>query len=136
MLEQLERPTPRLNESAPLTSLNDEERAALARLLDTLDEFRLMRATMSIHELSAFIRVGLDEGNNVKHYAQVSGVHPSLMSKHLSDLGVKARNGEQGLNLVEPRKHHTNLRDNAMVLTVKGRALLHKMAKRLSKSFS
>jgi DNA-binding MarR family transcriptional regulator len=49
------------------------------------------------------------------------------------DLGQRTRKGEEGLGLVEQRTSAHSLREHEMSLSVKGRALLARIIKRLSK---
>ena len=56
-------------------------------------------------------------------YSKRSGVAQSVMSRHLLDLGDKARLGGPGYGLVTSSRDPVNLRRRPVVLTNKGRAL-------------
>jgi hypothetical protein len=101
--------------------MDDVDKRAVSRLMHVIHRFRLIRQTMPVHLIEALLRVALDEGKSVKHYAQQSAVSTSVMSRHLLDLGTEFRNGEQGLGLIEKKVAAHSLREHEVYLTLKGR---------------
>lgn len=104
-------------------SLNTAEKKRLGAWLGGLDMLLAIRHTLPGHYMRAFILVALDEGKGVMEYAKKSGVAQSVMSRHLLDLGDKARLGGKGYGLVTMRQDPLNLRRHQVMLTDKGRAL-------------
>jgi len=71
--------------------------------------------------------VALDEGKGVNAYARALGVHRATMSRHLRDIGARARNGGPGLGLVTVEKHATDPLKSQVLLTAKGRSIAKKI---------
>lgn len=117
--------------SVEFDALSEDDKRTLNALLDVLEQFRLMRGTVPVHLVSAFLRVALHEGKSTRQYADDSGVSPSVMSRHLLDVGPKLRTGDEGLGLVQAKQAPENLRRNEMVLSPKGVALARRIARRL-----
>jgi len=104
-------------------SMNADEKKKLESWLQGLDMFLALRHTLPGHYMRAFLLVALDEGKGVTEYATLSGVAQSVMSRHLSDLGDKDRNGRPGYGLLTMRMDPLNLRRHQVMLTNKGRAI-------------
>src|SRR5260370_24418543 len=83
-------------------SLSDDEKAAISNLEAALKQFFKLRATMPLQYITAFLLVALKEGQTVTELARGAGITPSLMTRHLSDLGRNNRYHKDGYDLVEP----------------------------------
>jgi DNA-binding MarR family transcriptional regulator len=97
----------------------------------TLEAFRnghkpfvLIRHTLPMQYVLAFLDIALDEGLGVTEYAKKARVSQSVMSRHLLDLGDKARDGGPGYGLVTSRQDPLNLRRHQVMLTDKRRAMV------------
>jgi DNA-binding MarR family transcriptional regulator len=99
------------------------EKRKLGAFLTAHDPFRAIRQTMPMQYVVTFLLVCLEEGKGVTEYAQQAGVPQSVMSRHLLDLGDKARDGTPGFGLVTLRQDPLNLRRHQCLLTDKGRAV-------------
>jgi DNA-binding MarR family transcriptional regulator len=110
-----------------------DERQAGVRLLTAVECFRELRHTMPMQYILTFLMIALEEGLSVGDYAKKAGVSPSVMSRHVLDLGMRQRNkiGE-GFGLLETRLNLENLREHSVHLTPKGVALFHRVARVLS----
>lgn len=111
--------------------VSDEERASARSLLAAHEPFRALRATMPLQYVTAFLLVAEEEGLGVVDYAQRAGVSISVMSRHLLDIGERNRNMDEGFGLVTYRSNPLELRKHEYMLTDKGRALLHQIARKL-----
>lgn len=109
----------------------DQERRTGLRLMAALECFKELRHTMPLQYVLAYLLVALDEGKSVGEYAVKAGVSPSVMSRHIMDIGMRNRNMEAGFELVMTKPNLTNLREHSVWLTDKGRALYHKITRRL-----
>jgi DNA-binding MarR family transcriptional regulator len=69
--------------------------------------------------VTTFLMVALEEGKGVNAYARAVGIDRSSMSRHLRDIGSRAKNG--GLIKVEP--HPTDSQRRQVFLTDKGRSV-------------
>lgn len=114
-------------------TFNDDERRHGVRLMSVLECFTEIRGTMPLQYVLAFLLVVMDEGKTVGEYARKAGTGNSVMSRHLLDIGPRARNKEEeGFGLVETRQNLANLREHTVHLTDKGRALYHKIVRRMA----
>lgn len=112
-------------------TFDEEERKAASRLLAALECFREMRTTMPLQYVFAFLLVALDEGKTVGEYAIKAGVSPSVMSRHIMDIGIRNRKMQPGFELVVTKQNVVNLREHTVHLTDKGRALFRKLARHI-----
>lgn len=116
---------------------SDTERKAGLRLLGALECFKEIRHTMPLQYVLTFMLVALEEGKSIGEYASKSGVSPSVMSRHVLDIGMRARMVDKhgapvpGFDLVYTKPNINNLREHSVWLTDKGRALYHKLCRRL-----
>lgn len=97
--------------------------------LSALEVFRELRDTMPMQYVTTFLLVALNEGKSVTEYATMAGVSKSVMSRHILDIGERDRYMEEGFGLVTYRPHPMELRRHEVLLTDKGRALLHRLAR-------
>lgn len=112
--------------------IDDQERNNLLGLLAAIDCFREIRTTMPLQYMATFLMVALDEGKSVGEYAVKANVSPSVMSRHILDIGARNRHMEKGFDLVFTKQNPQNLREHTVFLSDKGRALIHKLSRRLS----
>jgi DNA-binding MarR family transcriptional regulator len=113
--------------------LDITDRGKLNILLDVLESFRLLRATMPLQYVVSLLLVATDEGRSVGEYAARLGVSPSVMSRHLLDIGVRNRHFEEGFGLVEYRPDPMNLRAHQYYLTARGRTLAQQIIRQLNR---
>ena len=111
--------------------LSDASKRKAAGMLDVLDMFVAIRGDMPVQYMRAYLMVALREGQGVTWYAEQAGVSKSVMSRHLHDIGDEHRTGKEGYGLVIHRQHPTTLRAVEVWLTPKGRALWHRIERRL-----
>lgn len=102
-------------------------------LLAAIDAFASERATLPMQYIRTFLLVALKEGKTVGEYATEADVSPSVMSRHIADLGVRTRGMQPGLGLLITKQNLENLREHAVYLTDKGRALAHKIDRTLER---
>jgi len=112
-------------------SLDDETKNAMHDMLAALEPFRALRQTMPLQYIVSFLLVALEEGKGVNEYAERAGVGTSVMSRHLLDIGERNRHMEEGFGLVTQRPDPMELRKHQMMLTPKGRAVAHQIARHL-----
>lgn len=113
--------------------VSDDEAKQLKRLLKSLNTFRLLKDTMPLQYVMAFLAVATDEGKGVKDYAEKLGVNQTTMSRHLLDIGPRNRNMEDGFNLVQYRASPFELRRHEYYLTAKGRQLINHVLRELER---
>src|SRR5262245_1857877 len=108
---------------------------ALNRLDRVVRLFRELRYTMPLQYVTSFLAVALDEGRTVTEYADKLKTSKSVMSRHLLDIGPRARDMEPGLDLVEFKPRLTNLREHEYRLTPTGHALACKLIRVLQEEY-
>jgi len=101
--------------------------AMLQNALKALQPFIDLRDTMPLQYVRAFMLVATDPGHNVTWYANKAGISPSLMARHLEDIGEVDRYREPGFGLVEQFVNPRDRRERLMHLTDKGRDIAHKI---------
>ena len=99
--------------------------ATLKNALKALQPFFDLRDTMPLQYVRAFMLVATDPGHNVTWYANKAGISPSLMARHLEDIGEVDRYREPGFGLVEQFVNPRDRRERLMHLTDKGRDIAH-----------
>ena len=97
-----------------------EDLSTPGNMLRSLEPFRSLNSSMPLQCVSAFMLVACDEGQNVTEYARRAGVTPSLMTRHLSDIGTTNRHHLPGLGLVEQVHNVMDRRERLVRLTAKG----------------
>jgi hypothetical protein len=70
--------------------------ATLKNALKALQPFFDLRDTMPLQYVRAFMLVATDPGHNVTWYANKAGISPSLMARHLEDIGEVDRYRKPG----------------------------------------
>jgi hypothetical protein len=78
---------------------------AIQALLWALKPLVNLRGSMPLPYVTTFLMVALGEGEGVCSYARMSGISRAAMSRHLRDIGDRARNGGPGLGLVTIERH-------------------------------
>ena len=116
-------------------SLPPEERPKVDVLLAALEPFAILRGTMPLQYVRAFLLVAREEGLGVGDYADRAGVAQSVMTRHLrhlSDLGPSNRHHEEGFGLITSQPDPMNRRKHQVSLTPKGKALWHRIGRALA----
>jgi len=108
---------------------------AVQTLLWALKPFLDLRRSRSIPLpfATTFLMVAIDEGNGVNAYARAVGIHRSIMSRYLRDIGARSRNGGPGLGLVSVEQHPDDPVRTQVFLTAKGRVIANKVFSQLQK---
>lgn len=112
-------------------TLSDEEIAAARALLIALKNFKAIRPTMPLQYVLTFLEVCVDEGKGVLEYAERAEVPPTVMTRHLLDIGDRNRAREDGFGLITQERDKLDLRRHHARLTTKGKALMHRMMQAL-----
>jgi DNA-binding MarR family transcriptional regulator len=102
-------------------------------LAEVLDQFETMRPNIPLHQVKMLVKLALDEGKSQKYYSEKWEYPPSTVSRAMLDLGMRTRKGEEGLGLVDFRTSAHSLREHEVFLSTKGKGLLSRVLKRLSK---
>jgi hypothetical protein len=108
-------------------TLTEEEKAYARALLLALEPFREIRGSMPLQYVYTFLQVATDEGKGVTEYAQKAGVSPTVMTRHLLDIGDRNRKAEQGFGLVTQERDREDLRRHHARITPTGKALMNKI---------
>lgn len=111
--------------------MKDGERQAISRAIDALEAFTLERPNIPAGHIVAFLRLALDEGKSVKHYAEVNERETSTMARALLTLGSLNRKGEPGMMLIEDRISAHSRREYEVYLTAKGKTMLRRFVGKL-----
>lgn len=107
-------------------TLNEEERAYARALLAALEPFAADRQTMPLQYVLSFLRVCSDEGEGSTEYARRTGISPTVMTRHLLDIGERNRAREEGFGWISQERDKHDLRRHAAKVSLPGRALLNK----------
>lgn len=108
-------------------TLSEEEKAFARSLRLALEPFRNIRPTMPLQYLHTFLLVCEYEGKGVGEYATMSEVAPTVMTRHLLDIGDRNRSREDGFGLITQERSTFDLRKHYARVTSFGKATLHKM---------
>jgi DNA-binding MarR family transcriptional regulator len=116
------------------SELSEEAKAASAALREALVAFlkEAERDTMPAQYITTFLLVAHRPGLSVNKYAELAQVSPSVMSRHLLDIGDRNRHMKAGFGLVTGRPNPMKLRKHEYWLTPKGHALLERMHRLLT----
>jgi DNA-binding MarR family transcriptional regulator len=107
------------------------EKVILKAALASLEPFTEIRSTMPLQYVKAFLLVALEEGLSVTEYARRAGITPSLMTRHLSDIGEVNRYHDVGFGLVEQETDLMDRRYKKAKLSAKGKGVVAKMVRAL-----
>lgn len=113
--------------------LNDDEKRAIKGFAEALDEFTERRANIPTHQIAILCRLLNDEGKSQRYYADKWQLPRSTISRAMLDLGRKTRSGDPGLGLIEERANMEDLREQEIYVSSVGKALLRKVAKKVTK---
>lgn len=108
-------------------TLNDEEKAYARALMLALEPFRDMRSTMPLQYVYTFLQVCTDEGKGVTEYAKAQNISPTVMTRHLLDIGERNRQREDGFGLVTQERDPKDLRRHSARVTPVGKATMRKI---------
>lgn len=112
-------------------TLSDEEIATARALYLALKNFTDLRPTMPLQYVMTYLQVCMDEGKGVLEYAARAEVPPTVMTRHLLDIGDRNRAGEEGFGLVTQERDRTDLRRHHARVTAKGKAMIQRMRQAL-----
>lgn len=115
----------------------DEEAATLDLGIDLINCFREVDPKMPSSYMAMFMAVAREPGMGPTHYAQRIGTIQPIASRILLEIGIKARERQQPLGLVDRTSGSEDLRSQAYYLTTKGRLLerkIHAAVKRHAKA--
>jgi DNA-binding MarR family transcriptional regulator len=115
-------------------TLTNEERAAMRALYLALKEFTALRPTMPLQYVMTFLLVATEEGKGVTEYAKMNEVSPTVMTRHLLDIGDRNRARETGFGLVTQERDPTDLRRHHARVTPKGKGVAHRVLQALKTS--
>ena len=110
-------------------TMPDNERRAVLRQLNIIEMFRELRTTMPLQYIHTFLLVASEEGCSVGYYATKAQVSPSVMSRHILDIGERNRDRDPGFGLVQTKPNMENLREHVVFLSPKGKALISRLAR-------
>jgi DNA-binding MarR family transcriptional regulator len=79
--------------------------------------------------IAAFLQVAMKPGEGPTDYAKYLGTIQPVMSRTLSEIGVKARERDEPLFWVDREEDRENMRKKRFFLTAKGQALLRRILK-------
>jgi hypothetical protein len=111
---------------------NDQMRL-LRGLVALVEEFRDLRENIPSHQIEMVQGLAVNEGRTQKFYSDDWGMPPATVSRAFLDLGRKNRKGDDGLGLVEGRVSAHSLKEHEVYLATKGRSLLRRVLKGLSR---
>lgn len=113
-------------------TLSDEEIAAARGLLLALKNFKQFPVShLPLGYVLTFLEVCVDEGKGVMEYAERAEVPPTVMTRHLLDIGDRNRAREEGFGLITQERDKLDLRRHHARITPKGKALMHRMMQAL-----
>lgn len=112
-------------------TLSDEEIAAARALYLALKNFTDLRPTMPLQYVMTYLQVCMDEGKGVLEYAQRAEVPPTVMTRHLLDIGDRNRTGQEGFGLVTQERDRTDLRRHHARITPVGKSMIQRMRQAL-----
>jgi DNA-binding MarR family transcriptional regulator len=92
------------------------------------------RSGIPLSFVTVFLMIAHDEGKGVNTYAREFGVHRSMMSRYLRDIGRRSRNGGRGLGLVSVEPHPVDPQRTQVFLTGKGRSVAKEIFLRLRRA--
>jgi Transcriptional regulators len=105
-------------------SVSDIDKGELSKALAVLEPFKNLSSTMPLQYVTAFMLVALEEGKGVTEYAKEAGVAPSVMTRHLADLGDVNRYHESGYGLVKLETDLMDRRFKKVMLTHAGKGIV------------
>jgi DNA-binding MarR family transcriptional regulator len=119
-------------DKVPSHSLPEEQLKVMRAIALATETFMSVRREMPLQYLRSFLLVVMYPGKSVIEYARLAGVSQTVMSRHLLDIGDRARDRSAGFGLVTTRPNPWNQREKQVLLTEKGKQIAHKMARALT----
>jgi DNA-binding MarR family transcriptional regulator len=113
--------------------MEDEDLRAGQALLEAIEVFTSERHTMPLQYFRTFIYVALHEGKTVREMAKELGQSPTVMSRHLLDIGDFNRHNEPGMGLVTYKSMPPDRREHKAFLTPQGKTMFAKVTRKLRK---
>jgi DNA-binding MarR family transcriptional regulator len=104
--------------------ISDDDKRVLTNLEAALKPFFKLSPTMPMQYVTAFLLVALKEGQTVGELATRAGITPSLMTRHLADLGQNNRYHEKGYDLIVKTDDPMDRRTRRQRLTDKGQRVV------------
>ncbi len=104
-------------------SFTEEERVYLRALLIALRLFIKAKPTLPLSYVITALTVALDENEGVAEYAEKCNMSPTVMTRHLLDLGERNRLKEPGLGWIQQERDLFDLRKHRARFTSQGAAL-------------
>lgn len=104
-------------------SFTDEERAYLRALQLALKQILKAKPTIPLSYVVTALSVALDENKGVAEYAEDCSMSPTVMTRHLLDLGERNRLKEPGLGWIQQERDLFDLRKHRARFTSIGAAL-------------
>lgn len=105
-------------------SFTDDERAHLRALLLALKPFIKAKPTIPLSYVITALTVALKENEGVAEYAKACDMSPTVMTRHLLDLGERNRLKEPGLGWIEQERDLFDLRKHRARFTAAGASML------------
>lgn len=115
-------------------SVSQDDKAVLHSALAALEPFKNLNSTMPLQYVTAFMLVALEEGKGVTEYAKEAGVAPSVMTRHLADLGDVNRYHEEGYGLVKLETDLMDRRFKKVMLTHVGKGIVAQIVRALKRA--
>jgi DNA-binding MarR family transcriptional regulator len=108
-------------------AITPNDRTDVEALLSALRPFaNLRQRPAALRTVAAFLTIATNEGRALNDYARALKIHRAYMSRIVHDLCDLARNGGQGLGLIEIREEKRGKRLE-ILLTDRGRAIAEAM---------
>jgi DNA-binding MarR family transcriptional regulator len=105
-------------------TFTEEERAYIRALLLALRPFIKAKPTIPLSYVITALTVAVEENEGVAEYADKCGISPTVMTRHLLDLGERNRLKEPGLGWIQQERDLFDLRKHRARFTSTGAALL------------
>lgn len=113
-------------------TLSEGEKAVARALYLALKPFLAERPTMPAQYIMTYLQVAMEEGLGVSEYASKADVAPTVMTRHLLDIGDRNRVGEDGFGWITQERDRNDLRRHHARITPKGKALLNQVKQALA----
>lgn len=106
---------------------DDDSLRLIRRFSQALDVFRTIDPKMPSSYVATFLAVAMKPGMGPTEYAKMTGTIQPIASRILLEIGIKARERDNPLGLVDRDADPNNLRQQRYFLTAKGRAVLRQI---------
>lgn len=102
--------------------LDEDDHKVIRRLDNALAQLQ-SRGINTINHARALLQVAMEPGQGPTHYGSRLGAIQPVVSRLLLELGIRARNGTPGLNLIDRDEAPDDLRGKRYHMTPDGRVL-------------